>query len=79
MAGVDSLIEQATVSSLAEIPAAAIVDLKKVLAHNDSSPRNQRVNAEKVMKHLADEYGLTMGRSRFDRIVKRYLGRGFGC
>lgn len=77
--GVADLIQQAKLKGLTDVPKGAVVDLKKLLAHNDTAPRNRRVSAEQAMKLLADEHGLQMARSKFDRIVKQYLGRGWGC
>lgn len=76
--GAADLIAAASTKGCNEVPKGALVDLKKLLAHNDTAPRNRRVNAEQAMKLLADEHGMRMSRSKFDRIVKQYLGRGWG-
>lgn len=72
------IIGEAKQKNTVSVPAGAAKDLKAFLAHNDASPRNKRVSAERVMAHLADEYGLAMGRTKFDRLVKQVVGRGWG-
>lgn len=72
------IISQAKQKATTPVTAGAAKDLKAFLSHNDSAPRNQRVSADTVMQHLASEYGMEMGRQKFDRIVKQVCGRGWG-
>lgn len=75
---VSAIIAAAKHKSTQVVPPGAVRDLKAFLAHNDASPRNKRVTADVVMSHLAAEYKMVMGRSTFDKLVKRVLGRGWG-
>ena len=59
------------------LPTQARKALAELLEHNDEHPRGQRVSADAAMVMLRD-MGLSMGRTKFDRIVKREFGRAWG-
>lgn len=76
---VADLIAQAKSKAETSLTDGAVRDLRLLLEHNDSVSRTLRVSAEAAIKMLADEHGLKMARSTFDRIVKKTIGRGWGC
>jgi hypothetical protein len=59
------------------LPAALRAELAKLLKHNDTSPRGQRVSRDQALA-LCKSHGVEMEYSKFDRIIQAEFSRKWG-
>jgi hypothetical protein len=67
----------ASVSTGPQLPEGARRALEEIAAYNATAPRTHRVTRTAARKMLADEFGLVMGDSKFDKLVRLALGKGW--
>jgi hypothetical protein len=74
------LISQASSASGTKLPPPdALVELKKILDHNDTAPRPLRVSAERVLE-LLQSYNYSCRREKLNAVCKAAFGRhSFGA